>query len=109
MVKSAGEIVNVTALEVLPPGFATVTLAVPGEAMSLARIDAVNWDGLTNVVVRFDPFHLTVDPETKFEPSTVKVKAEPPAGTALGFSVVSTGAGGETTKLKALVAVWGVG
>ena len=109
MVNSGGEMVNVRAFDVLPPGFATVTLAVPGEAMSLARIDAVSWDAPTNVVVRFEPFHLTVELETKFIPSTVKVKAGPPAGTALGFRLVSTGAKPETTKLKALVAVWGVG
>jgi hypothetical protein len=109
MVKSAGATVNVTALDVLPPGFATVTLAVPGEAMSLARIDAVSWEAPTNVVVRFEPFHLTVELETKFIPSTVKVKAGPPAGTALGFRLVSTGAEGEITKLNALVAVWGAG
>ena len=77
--------------------------------MSLAGIAAVNWEALTNVVVRFDPFHLTVEPETKFVPLTVKVNAGPPAGTVLGLRLVSTGAAAETTRLKALVAVWGVG
>ena len=109
MVKVVGETVNVRAFDVLPPGFATVTLAVPVEAMSLAGIAAVSWEALTNVVVRFDPFHLTVELETKFVPSTVKVKAGPPAVNVLGFKLLSTGAPAATARLKALVAVCGVG
>jgi hypothetical protein len=64
---------------------------------------------LTNVVVRSDPFHRTVDPETKFDPLTVKVKAGLPAGTALGSMPLSTGPAAETTRLNALVALCGVG
>jgi hypothetical protein len=42
-------IVKVWALEVPPPGVGlkTVTLAVPAEAMSAARIEAVSWVALT--------------------------------------------------------------
>lgn len=62
-----------------------------------------------NVVVRFDPFHRTVEFETKFEPFTVNVKAGPPAAAELGLMLVSTGAAAETTRPKALVALSGVG
>ena len=96
--------VNVRAPDVLPPVFITVTLTAPGEAMSLAEIDAVNCEVLTNVVVRFDPFHLTAEPETNLVPLTVRVKAGPPAGTALGLMLVSTGDPGETTRVNALLA-----
>ena len=109
MVKAAGETVNVRAFDVLPPGFLTVTPAVAVEAMSLAGIAAVSWEALTNVVVRFDPFHLTVELETKFVPSTVKVKAGLPTVNVLGFRLVSTGAPADTVRLKAFVAVCGVG
>ena len=109
MVKTGGETVNVRAFDVLPAGFATVTVAAPREATSLAEIAAVNWDTLINVVVRFDPFHLTVEPEPKLLPLTVRVKAGLPAGTVLGLMLLSTGVATETTRLKALVAVWGVG
>ena len=109
MVKIAGETVNVSAFDVLPPEFATVTAAVPGEATSAAGIAAVSWELLRNVVVRFEPFHLTVELEAKLEPLTVKVRAGPPAFTEFGLILVSTGAPAETTRLKALVAVWGVG
>jgi hypothetical protein len=105
MVKAAGETVNVSAFEVVPPGFATVTAAVPGEATSVAGIAAVSWESLTKVVVRFEPFHLTVELETKFVPLTVKVKAELPAVAELGLMLVSAGAPAETTRLKAFVAV----
>ena len=42
-------IVKLWALEVPPPGVGlkTVTLAVPAEAMSAARIEAVSWVALT--------------------------------------------------------------
>ena len=56
----------------------TVILKVPAETRSLAGIAPVNWLELTNVVVRFDPLKRTVDPETKFDPLTVRVKAPSP-------------------------------
>jgi hypothetical protein len=78
--------------------------------MSVAGIAAVSWVLLTNVVVRFDPFHLIVELETKLEPLTVKVKAGPPAFAELGLILLNTGAAAaESTRVKALVAVWGVG
>src|SRR5262245_57537143 len=109
MVNAAGETVNVRAFEVLPPGFATVTAADPGEATSVAGIAAVSCELLTNVVVRFAPFHLTVELETKFEPLTVNVKAGLPVTAELGLMLVSIGPPAETTRLKALLAVIGAG
>ena len=54
-------IVKVLAAEVPPPGAGlnTVTLAVPGVAISVFRIDALTWVGETKVVVRLAPFHRT--------------------------------------------------
>ena len=87
-----------------------MTVAVPGEATSVAGIAAVSWELLTNVVVRFEPFHLPVEPETKLVPLTVKVEAGLPAGTVLGLMLVSTGAAAAVTvKLKICVVVCGVG
>src|SRR4030095_15012844 len=85
-------IVKVSALEVPPPGFATVTCAVPAVAMSLAGIAAVSCVALTNVVVRAVPFHCTTEPETKLLPFTVSVNAGPPAVALLGESEVNEGA-----------------
>lgn len=42
-------------------------------------------------MVRADPFHWTVAPETNDEPSTVRVKAAPPAVAVLGEIVLITG------------------
>jgi hypothetical protein len=39
--------VNVSALETPPPGFTTVTLALPGDAIGTAGTDALNWLPLT--------------------------------------------------------------
>src|SRR4029077_7723005 len=74
-------IVNVTALEVPPPGVGekTVTEAVPAVAMSAAVMAAVSCVPLTKVVARALPFHCTTEAATKFVPVTVRVKALPPA------------------------------
>jgi hypothetical protein len=101
--------VKVTAFEMAPPGFATVMLAVPGAAMSEAGMAVLSWVLVTKVVVRFDPLHLTTEVETKLVPSTVNVKARPPANTVLGLMLVSVGTEAETTRVKDLFAVWGVG
>jgi hypothetical protein len=73
----------------LPSGFETVTCAVPAVAMSDAGIVASNCVLLTNVVLRALPFHLTVEPDTKFDPLTVRLKAAPPAVALDGLSDVS--------------------
>src|SRR5262245_64273918 len=86
-------IVKVSALEVPPPGFTTLTCAVPAALMSVAGIAAVSWVALTNVVLRAAPFHCTTEPETKLLPLTVSVNAGPPAVALLGARVVRPGAG----------------
>src|SRR5438132_54065 len=87
------EMVNVWALEVWPSGLRTVTCTEPAFPMSLAGMAAVSRVALTNVVVRALLFQRTLAPETKPVPSTVSVKAGPPAVAVLGVSVVMVGAG----------------
>jgi len=75
--------------------------------MSAARIVAVNWVALTNVVVRAAPLIRTAEPTTKFVPFTVSAKSNPPAETLTGASppigVVIVGTGTvETVKLIGL-------
>jgi hypothetical protein len=86
-------IVNVTAFDVAPPGFATVTLAVPDEAIRLAGTEAVNCVALTNVVESAEPFHCAVDPDTNPAPLTVRVNAGPPAVAELGLKLLIVGVG----------------
>jgi xanthosine utilization system XapX-like protein len=89
------EIVNAKLAVVPPPGaaFVTVTFAVPTEAISLAKIAAVNCVVLTNVVVRAFPLNFTCDPLTYPVPFTVKVNAAPPTVAPLGLSDVIVGTG----------------
>ena len=77
-------IVKVRALDTAPPGFCTVTEALPAAAISAAGIAAVSWVALTKVVVRFAPFQRTTEPLTKLLPFTVSVKAGPPPAALLG-------------------------
>ena len=78
-----------------PPGgpFTTVTEAVPAVAMSAAEMEAVSFVLLENVVLRGDPFQSTTEPETKFDPCTVSVKAGPPAVALLGEIELIAGTG----------------
>ena len=62
-------------------------------AMSAAEMAAVTLVLPTNVVVRADPFQSTTEPETKFEPFTVRVKAGPPAVALLGEIELIAGTG----------------
>ena len=78
----AGLIVKFRALD--PPGFCTVTEAVPAAVMSLAGICAVSWVAFTKVVVRGAPFQSTTELLTKLLPFTVSVKAGLPADSAGG-------------------------
>jgi hypothetical protein len=97
-------VVKVWALEVPPPGdgLTTVTLIVPPVAMSVAAIAAVSCVLLTKVVVRLDPFHCTVELETKFVPLTVSVNAAPPALAIAGLRLDIDGTGLFTVKVCAL-------
>jgi hypothetical protein len=87
--------VNVTALDVPPPGagLVTVTEGVPVVATSLAKIAAVSCVALTNVVARAAPPKFTTDVFRKFVPFTVNVNAPEPAETFVGASVVTVGTG----------------
>jgi hypothetical protein len=87
--------VNVTALDVPPPGggFTTVTEAVPGDATSAAVTVAVSCVDETYVVAKAVPFQRTVEPETKLVPFTVMVNDEHPAGYEFGLSDVMVGTG----------------
>jgi hypothetical protein len=90
-----GLIANGTALDRLPSGGAllTVTSATPTEETSEASIDAVNRVSLTYTVDRMDPFHLTTEPETKFDPFTVSANEDLPTWVVDGIRLVMIGAG----------------
>jgi hypothetical protein len=109
VIEGGSIIVKVNALDVLPAGLATVTLAVPRVAMSPAGIEAVSLELLTNVVVRLEPLHFTVAPERKFEPLTVRVNSDSPAVAELGLRLVSSGNGSTTVRENSFVALPGVG
>jgi len=87
--------VNVCGLEVPPPGvgFTTVTDAVPAVATFAAGTIAVSCVEETNVVVRGEPFQLTVEVETKLVPFTVNVNPPLPAVVELGLIEVVVGTG----------------
>jgi len=57
MAGTSGLIVKLTALEIAPPGFFTVTLALPEAAIRLAATDAVSCVALRKVVGSGEPFH----------------------------------------------------
>jgi hypothetical protein len=71
-------------------GLVTVIAGAPPEGTSLAEIAAVILVELRNVVDSVLPPKLRTDPETKFEPLTVSVKAVP-AGTLAGESEAMAG------------------
>jgi hypothetical protein len=76
--------VNVRGLDVTAPGFSTVTLAVPGDAISVAEIEAVNWVVLIGLVGSEVPFHCTKELFTKPVPFTIKVNPADPAAAKPG-------------------------
>src|SRR5437868_404020 len=89
---------TVSALEVPPPplveaGLKTKTLAVPGFAMSVAGICAINCVAETTVVGRSLPFQRATDVLIKFVPVSINAKPAPPALTEFGLMLVSIGAG----------------
>jgi hypothetical protein len=81
--------------EVPPPGagLKTATWAVPADVMSAAVTAACNCVALTNVVVRFAPFHWTTELLMNPLPLTVSVKAAPPAVALVGEIEVIAGTG----------------
>jgi len=104
---AGGEVmVKVSGGSVVPPpgaGLATVTAALPAEAMSLAKIAAVNCVALTKVVVRLAPFQCTVEAVTNPEPFTVSVNAPEPASVLDGDSELIVGGGLLMVNAAALV------
>jgi hypothetical protein len=100
-----GAIVNVSADDVPPPGGGVVTRtdAVPTEATSLARIDAVSFVLLITCVDRAAPFHCSCDDALKPLPVTVRVNAPDPARVEVGDNVATVGGGLEigTSVLRA--------
>jgi hypothetical protein len=95
MIAGVLAIVNVTALDVPPPGlgFTTVIEAVPGVAIRAAVTVAVSCVEDLAVMARAVPFQFTVEVETKFVPFTVKVNCAPPAAAQVGLSEVIVGTG----------------
>src|SRR5215469_6217385 len=83
----AAFIVKLIPADVPPPGAGveTVTMAVPGVAMSAAVIAACKLVLEMKVVVCALPFHWTVEEEIKLEPVIDSVNAAPPAVAELGF------------------------
>src|SRR5579864_316420 len=83
-------------LDVPPPGvgLATVTDAVPADAIAAAGMAAVNCVELTNVVVGIVPPKLTIEPGIKLAPLMVSVKpAALPATALVGEIAVIVGTG----------------
>jgi hypothetical protein len=97
MTGAGGLIVNVSALDVPPPGegFTTVIDAVPGVATFAAGTMAVICVGETNVAVRVEPFQFTVELEMKVPlvSFTVKVNWPLPAIVEVGLIEVILGFG----------------
>ena len=88
-------IVNVAELEVPPPGagLTTVTDAVPPVATFAAGTTAVSLIEDTNVVTNDEPFHLTVELDTKLVPLMVRVNWALPAAVEVGLIDVMVGTG----------------
>jgi hypothetical protein len=86
-------IVNVTALEAMPLGLRTVTLAVPWLAIRLAGTTAVNCVPPKYVVESAEPFHCTATPLRNPVPLIVSVNAGPPAVAELGINPETCGVG----------------
>ena len=95
---------NVTGFDAPLPGagLTTVTCAVPGVAMSVARTIALSCVLLTNVVSRLAPFHRTVEPDTKLAPLRVSTMLPEPAVALGGETDVTLGAGLLMVKASAL-------
>ena len=89
-------------LEVAPPKpvFVTLTRTVPGDATSLAEMDAVSCEVFTNVVARGEPFQFTVAAALKFVPLTVSVNAGLPMRAPEGEIAVTVGVGIVAVKLN---------
>ena len=82
MVGKVVAMVKGTAVDVPPPGFSTLTKAVPAVAIKEAGTKALNWlleNEVVRAVVVVPEFHWITEPVTKFAPITSNWKAGPPA------------------------------
>ena len=71
----------------------TLTESAPDPATALAGTSAVSTTLLTKVVAKLLPFHCTLEPEMKFEPITLRVKAGPPCWLLFGDKAATAGPG----------------
>ena len=83
--KVGERIANGDVFDVAPPGFTTVTPAVPGVVTRLAVTDAVSCVSLTKTVLNAVPLNCTVEPLMKLVPFTVSVNAGLPAVAETGL------------------------
>jgi len=83
--------VNVTTVEGLPPGFATVTVGVPATAIAFAGMLACNSVEFENAVAIVFPLKLTTELDVKLLPDKINMNDGPPAVALAGESVPTTG------------------
>ena len=106
-VKSAGvglgpEMVNDNGFELPALGVKAVTLAAPAVAISLAGMNTISRVVLTNDPERLAPLNRITVLVLKLEPSTVKLKAEPPAAAVFGVRSAISGKGPAAPELAAV-------
>jgi hypothetical protein len=95
LVATGSIIVNVLEPEVPPPGveLKIVTEDVPALAMFNAGTVALKVDVETYVVAKSEPFHPITELGTKFDPTAVSTKSDPPAKVEVGETEFKTGTG----------------
>jgi hypothetical protein len=102
-IRGAGAaIVTGIAFDIVPFGFATVTVAVPPAAISSAGTAAVTCTALPKLVVKGEPFHRTTQFAAKFAPLAVSVNGPAPAVRLAGVIAVRDGRGNSIAILSAL-------
>jgi hypothetical protein len=99
-VSGGGLMVKVAPTRVLP-AVLTVTAAVPALAIKRAGTAAVNMASLTQVAVKADEPHFTVEVELKLFPYMVSVKADPPETAEAGLRLISVGIAADATDANA--------
>jgi hypothetical protein len=87
-----------TAPEEMAPSVLMVTLDWPALAIRLAGTMAVSCVEVTYVVASVLVPHKALEPEVKFEPLMVSVKAVPPATAEAGLRLSTTGGGWRIVK-----------
>ena len=95
-----GLVRNVRTLENTPALFWILTLALPAEAIRFAGTAAVSWPPVTNVVLKGEPFHSTMELLTNPVPTATIVNAGPPAVAELGVRLVRVSGCALMTKVR---------